>query len=72
MRAAANASPASWAHSGQVEILERLEAPAPGDRQRLLDVGMTMTEASICGLGHTAGLAVMSAIEKFPGLFAEA
>ena len=56
----------------QVEILERLEAPAPGDRQRLLDVGMTMTEASICGLGHTAGLAVMSAIEKFPGLFAEA
>ena len=53
----------------QVEILERLDAPMPGDRQRLLDVGMTMTEASICGLGHTAGMAVMSAIDKFPGLF---
>ena len=55
----------------QVEILERLDAQLPGDRERLLDVGMTMTEASICGLGHTAGLAVMSAMEKFPGLFEE-
>ena len=53
----------------QVEILERLEAPRAGDRQRLLDVGMTMTEASICGLGHTAAMAVMSALEKFPELF---
>ena len=53
----------------QVEILERLDAPQAGDRARLLDVGMTMTEASICGLGHTAGIAVMSAIEKFPELF---
>ena len=53
----------------QVEILDRLEAPQAGDRERLLDIGMTMTEASICGLGHTAGMAVMSAIEKFPGLF---
>ena len=53
----------------QVEILDRLDAPQTGDRERLLDVGMTMTEASICGLGHTAGLAVMSAIEKFPELF---
>lgn len=56
----------------QVEILERLEAPLAGDRERLLDVGMTMTEASICGLGHTAGMAVMSAIEKFPDLFENA
>lgn len=55
----------------QAEILERLEAPLAGDAQRLLDVGMTMTEASICGLGHTAGMAVMSALEKFPELFAE-
>ena len=30
---------------------------------------MTMTEASLCGLGHTAGIAVMSAIEKFPDIF---
>jgi len=54
----------------QVEILERLDAPQAGDAERLLDIGMTMTEASICGLGHTAGIAVMSALEKFPELFA--
>lgn len=53
----------------QVEILERLDAPQAGDAERLMDIGLTMTEASICGLGHTAGIAVMSAIEKFPGLF---
>ena len=53
----------------QVEILERLDAPQAGDSERLMDIGMTMTEASICGLGHTAGIAVMSAIEKFPALF---
>ena len=53
----------------QVEILRRLDAPLPGDRQRLHDIGMTMTEASICGLGHTAGMAVMSAMEKFPEFF---
>jgi len=54
----------------QVEILERLDAPRSGDAERLMDIGLTMTEASICGLGHTAGIAVMSAIEKFPELFA--
>ena len=53
----------------QVEILERLDTPAAGDRDRLNDIGMTMTEASICGLGHTAAIAVMSAMEKFPALF---
>ncbi|MCY3831709.1 MAG: NAD(P)H-dependent oxidoreductase subunit E [Chloroflexi bacterium] len=53
----------------QVEILERLDAPRAGDSERLLDIGLTMTEASICGLGHTAGIAVMSAIEQFPELF---
>ena len=52
----------------QVEILERLDAPRAGDAERLLDIGMTMTEASICGLGHTAGIAVMSAIEKVSGV----
>lgn len=53
----------------QVEILERLDQPISGDKQRLLDIGMTMTEASICGLGQTAGSAVMSAIKKFPHWF---
>ena len=56
----------------QVEILERLDAPQAGDAERLLDIGLTMTEASICGLGHTAGIAVMSAIEQFPDLFVDA
>ena len=53
----------------QVEVLERLEAPRAGDRERLQDIGLTMTEASICGLGHTAAMAVLSALEKFPELF---
>ncbi|MBN2469705.1 MAG: hypothetical protein JXN59_03180, partial [Anaerolineae bacterium] len=51
----------------QVEILER-ESPLPGDRERLLDIGRTMTEASLCGLGQTAGSAVMSALHRWPGL----
>jgi NADH-quinone oxidoreductase subunit F len=53
----------------QQEILERSAAPQPGDRQRLHDIGWTMTEASLCGLGQTAGTAVLSALEKFPELF---
>jgi NADH-quinone oxidoreductase subunit F len=53
----------------QVEILERLDNPMSGDKQRLSDVGMTMTEASLCGLGQTAATAVLSAMEKFPELF---
>ncbi|MCY4071440.1 MAG: NAD(P)H-dependent oxidoreductase subunit E [Chloroflexi bacterium] len=53
----------------QVEILERLDAPRAGDRERLHDIGLTMSEASICGLGHTAALAVLSALEQFPSMF---
>jgi NADH-quinone oxidoreductase subunit F len=53
----------------QVEILERLDAPLPGDNERLLDVGIAMTDASICGLGQTASMAVLSAVEKMPHLF---
>lgn len=52
----------------QMEILERSGGPLPGDTQRLLDIGQTMTEASLCGLGQTAGLAVMSALKKWPSL----
>ena len=46
----------------QLEILHR--APQPGDAERLHDVGWTMTEASLCGLGQTAASAVLSAMEK--------
>ena len=51
----------------QLELLER--APRPGDAQRLRDVGWTMTEASLCGLGQTAGSAVLSALEQWPEMF---
>jgi len=55
----------------QHEILHRLRAPIAGDAIRLADIGMTMTEASICGLGQTAATAVLSALKKFPHLFME-
>jgi NADH-quinone oxidoreductase subunit F len=53
----------------QLEILERLDNPLPGDRQRLEDIGLTMSEASLCGLGQTAASAVVSAMQKWPELF---
>ncbi len=55
----------------QVEILERLVAGRllPGDRERLEDVGWTMSDASLCGLGQTAAMAVLSAIKEWPELF---
>lgn len=51
----------------QLEILEK--GASNGDVIRLQDIGWTMTEASLCGLGQTAGSAVLSAIDKFPHLF---
>ena len=56
----------------QMEILDRIAAGKiiQGDRERLLDVGWTMTDASLCGLGQTAASAVISAIKQFPALFA--
>jgi NADH-quinone oxidoreductase subunit F len=56
----------------QYEILGRVAAGTilPGDVQRLEDVGWTMTDASLCGLGQTAATAVLSAIKRFPELFA--
>lgn len=55
----------------QVEILQRLadRAALPGDRERLLDIGWTMMDASLCGLGQTAASAVLSALRLWPGLF---
>ena len=55
----------------QVEILERIArdgGPGPADKSILLDVGHAMTETSLCGLGQTAATAVMSAIDRWPGL----
>jgi NADH-quinone oxidoreductase subunit F len=55
----------------QYEILARLahREALPGDSQRLQDVGWTMTDASLCGLGQTAASAVLSAIRHWPDLF---
>jgi NADH-quinone oxidoreductase subunit F len=57
----------------QMEILDRIAAGnvLEGDLQRLQDVGWTMTDASLCGLGQTAAGAVLSAIKLWPELFVE-
>ena len=55
----------------QYEILDRVVSgdPAPGDRERLTDVGSTMIDASLCGLGQTAATAVLSAMKIWPEIF---
>ncbi len=57
----------------QMEILDRIAAGnlIDGDLGRLQDVGWTMTDASLCGLGQTAAGAVLSAIKLWPELFVE-
>jgi NADH-quinone oxidoreductase subunit F len=55
----------------QMEILDRVAAgkTLDGDLERLQDVGWTMTDASLCGLGQTAAGAVLSAVKLWPELF---
>lgn len=55
----------------QDEIIQRVASgrPMPGDVDRLQDIALTMTGASICGLGQTASSAVMSALKLWPELF---
>jgi NADH-quinone oxidoreductase subunit F len=57
----------------QQEILERIAAgrTRAGDAERLADVGWTMTDASLCGLGQTAASAVLSAMKLWPETFRE-
>ena len=57
----------------QREILDRIAhgTVVEGDLIRLQDVGWTMTDASLCGLGQTAASAVLSAIKLWPELFKE-
>jgi NADH-quinone oxidoreductase subunit F len=57
----------------QYEILDRVAAglPVPGDPERLSDVGSTMIDASLCGLGQTAATAVLSGIKLWPDIFAK-
>jgi NADH-quinone oxidoreductase subunit F len=55
----------------QYEILERIAAGGvlPGDAERLQDVGWTMTDSSLCGLGQTAATAVLSAMQLWSEIF---
>lgn len=55
----------------QKEILDRVASgkTVEGDFIRLQDVGWTMTDASLCGLGQTAASAVLSAMKLWPELF---
>ncbi len=55
----------------QYEILQRVASgkTQSGDVDRLNDVTWTMSDASLCGLGQTAGWAVQSAIKLWPGMF---
>ena len=55
----------------QYEILHRANGGQglPGDREKLGDVGWTMTDSSLCGLGQTAATAVLSALDLWPEIF---
>ena len=55
----------------QYEILDRVASgrPIAGDRERLSDMGSTMIDASLCGLGQTAATAVLSAMKLWPEMF---
>jgi NADH-quinone oxidoreductase subunit F len=55
----------------QYEILERIAdgRALPGDTDLLSDVGWTMADASLCGLGQTAASAVLSAKTLWPEMF---
>jgi NADH-quinone oxidoreductase subunit F len=52
----------------QYEIVQRAAAGAalPGDAALLRDIDQVMTDASLCGLGQTAGMAVRSAMSLWP------
>jgi NADH-quinone oxidoreductase subunit F len=57
----------------QAEVLDRIAAgrPEAGDVDRLQDIGWTMADTSLCGLGQTAATAVLSAMQHWPELFEE-
>lgn len=55
----------------QMEIWDRIAhngGAKATDKQVLLDVGFTMTETSLCGLGQTAASAVLTALQRWPEL----
>jgi len=63
--------PCQMGSQRQKEILDRIAdgKTVEGDLVRLQDVGWTMTDASLCGLGQTAASAVLSAMKLWPEMF---
>jgi NADH-quinone oxidoreductase subunit F len=64
--------PCSLGTHRQLEITERIlryGGPMADDKRTLQDIGLTMTQTSLCGLGQTAGSAILSAIDRWPELF---
>ncbi|HEY42538.1 MAG TPA: hypothetical protein G4O11_00990 [Anaerolineae bacterium] len=55
----------------QLEILVRVAEgkASKADILALEDIGFTMTNASLCGLGMTASTAILSALERWPYFF---
>jgi NADH-quinone oxidoreductase subunit F len=55
----------------QAEILQRIaeRRTRPDDVTTLIELGGVMTDTSICGLGQTASLAIVSAYQRWPELF---
>jgi len=46
------------------EALARLRRqPRPGDKDLIAEIDLAMRDASICGLGHTAAIALRSALD---------
>jgi len=55
----------------QLEIMQKvLRAKSTGpDLETLQEIGFTMTQTSICGVGQMASTAILSALEKCPDVF---
>jgi NADH-quinone oxidoreductase subunit F len=65
--------PCSLGTQRQLEIMERIlryGGPRLDDKRTLQDIGLAMTQTSLCGLGQTAASAILSAAERWPELFA--
>jgi NADH-quinone oxidoreductase subunit F len=55
----------------QLEIIAKVAegSATKGDIAALEDIGFAMTNASLCGLGMTAGTAILSALDLWPQIF---
>jgi len=64
--------PCSLGTQRQLEIMERIlyqGGPRSRDKVMLRDIGLAMTQTSLCGLGQTAASAILSAADRWPELF---